>query len=182
MDSQEYKIYIMLTKTGTILSKAIGLYTGKPYSHVSISLDIDLKEVYSFGRYNPRNPIFAGFIKEEVNKHGTYGRFPNTRCSIYSLSISKKQYRIILNEINKFKLEKDKYKYSILGLIGVVLDRPIKREYRYFCSQFVSEVLENSGLHLIEKEPELVTPDDFRQCKELELVYSGKLNDFVDLV
>lgn len=42
------KIYIILTHTGTLLSKIIKMYTKDEYSHVSISLDSELEEMYSF--------------------------------------------------------------------------------------------------------------------------------------
>ena len=44
------KVYILLTHTGTILSKAIKLYTSHEYTHVSIALDEKLDRLYSFGR------------------------------------------------------------------------------------------------------------------------------------
>ena len=45
------KIYIVLTYTGTFLSRIVNIYTGKKYSHVSISLDKNLEYMYSFGRF-----------------------------------------------------------------------------------------------------------------------------------
>ena len=45
------KIYIVLTHTGTILSKIIKYWTKDEFSHVSIALDEDLKEMYSFLDY-----------------------------------------------------------------------------------------------------------------------------------
>ena len=53
------KVYIVLTQTGTILSRAVKLYTGKQYNHASIALDEELEELYSFGRVNPYN-AFVG--------------------------------------------------------------------------------------------------------------------------
>lgn len=38
------KIYIVLTHTGTILSKIVKWYTKKDFSHVSISLDKELND------------------------------------------------------------------------------------------------------------------------------------------
>lgn len=174
---QMYTIYIMLTKSGTLLSNLIHVYTKTPYSHVSISLDEDLEEVYSFGRYNPYNPVWAGFIKEEIRENGTYCRFPDTKCAIYSLDINKNQYEKLLEEIERFKKEGEKYRYNMLGLLGVMFKRPINRKNKYFCSQFVSEVLTRSEIDLINKETGLVIPDDFRHCKDLELVYEGHLRE-----
>ena len=46
------KIYIILTHTGTMLSKIIKKYTKDEFSHVSIALDKELNRMYSFGRLN----------------------------------------------------------------------------------------------------------------------------------
>ncbi|MFR7463045.1 MAG: tyrosine-type recombinase/integrase [Clostridia bacterium] len=54
------KIYIVLTHTGTTLSKIIKTYTKDEFSHVSIALDNKLQEMYSFGRLHPYNPFWGG--------------------------------------------------------------------------------------------------------------------------
>ena len=41
------EIYIVLTHTGTVLSRIIKNYTQDEFSHVSISLDKELKDKYS---------------------------------------------------------------------------------------------------------------------------------------
>ena len=52
-------IYLILTYTGTVLSKIIKNYTKDEVSHVSISLDVELKQMYSFARLNPYNFLNA---------------------------------------------------------------------------------------------------------------------------
>lgn len=47
------KIYIILTFTGTALSRIIKFATKVEFAHVSIALDEELNEMYSFGRINP---------------------------------------------------------------------------------------------------------------------------------
>ena len=44
------KVYILLTDTGTLFTKSIKTYTKAPYNHASISFDVGLEELYSFGR------------------------------------------------------------------------------------------------------------------------------------
>ena len=85
------KIYIILTYTGTILSKIVKVYTRKEYSHVSISLDEDLTKMYSFGRLYPYNPFLGGFVHEGLD-HGTFKRFKKTKTKIYSLEIPEEKY------------------------------------------------------------------------------------------
>lgn len=176
MEKQK-QIYILLSHSGSILSKLINIYTRKNYTHVSLGLDKDLEELYSFGRLRPYNPVLGGFIKEDI-LNGTYNRFPNTKCAIYFLTVTKSQYERLEVEIEKFKKEQEKYKYNLLGLVGVMINRPVHREYSYFCSQFVSEVLSNSGINIIQKTPSLTCPVDFLECKELEIVYEGALKEY----
>ncbi len=174
---EKRKIYILLTYSGTVLSRLIKLITKEPYSHVSVSLDEDLEELYSFGRKRPSNPLFAGFVKEDV-VNGTYARFPKTKCALYSIEISEGNYKKILKQLKKFKKEKNKYKYNLMGLINFFIKIPIENEYSYFCSEFVSEILNNSGIKLIDKAPNLTAPGDFRRCESLELVYEGDLKKY----
>lgn len=171
------KIYILLTYSGSLLSKFINIYTREPYSHVSVSLDKNLNELYSFGRLRPKNPLFAGFVKEDV-ENGTYSRFPKTRCALYSLEITEEQFKKVTEEIERFKNNRERYGYNLIGLLGVILNKPIERENNYFCSQFVSTVLKSGGIKLIDKPSGLIEPKDFRYCKELTLIYEGPLKTY----
>lgn len=162
-----------------MLSRCIYVYTREPYTHVSISLDKNLNELYSFGRIRPSNPIIGGFVKEDV-VNGTYARFPETRCALYSLKVNDIQYKRLKKELNKFRMNEDKYSYNLLGLFGIMLRVPVERKYNYFCSQFVATLLNNSGINIFHKPNALVAPGDFRKCKELDLIYEGRLNKYGD--
>lgn len=61
------KIYLVLTHTGTMLSRLIKTFTKDEFTHSSIALDIDLKQLYSFGRLNPYNPFVGGFVHEAID-------------------------------------------------------------------------------------------------------------------
>lgn len=172
---KNHTIYILLSHSGSVFSKLISAYTRGKYSHVSIALDKDLRELYSFGRLKPYNPIIGGFVREDII-NGTYGRFPQTRCVLYSLKVNEIQYHKVHKNLNSFKRESEKYGYNFLGLIGAMFHHPIQRRYSYFCSQFVSELLQNSDIRIIDKHPGLTGPMDFLGCQELEFVYEGYLN------
>lgn len=58
------------------------------------------------------------------------------------------------------------------------LKEPIEFSNSYFCSQFVAEILKRSGIHLWDKLPAMVTPDDFRTNERMQLIYEGKLYEF----
>ncbi len=174
---KNHTIYILLTHSGSLLSKCINVYTKEPYTHVSIALDMNLNELYSFGRIYPSNPIIAGFVKEDI-MNGTYARFPNTKCAIYSLKINDFQYNRLKKELYRFKANGYKYGYNFIGLFGVILNIPIERRYNYFCSQFVATLLNSSKIYLFNKPPALVSPRDFRKSKKLNLIYEGRLKRY----
>lgn len=62
------KIYIVLTHTGTYLSRFIRFYTKATYSHVSLGLDRNLNELYSFGRKYPYIAIIGRFVREYIDQ------------------------------------------------------------------------------------------------------------------
>lgn len=171
------KLYLLLSHTGSFVSKCINLYTKDPYTHASIALDERLEDLYSFGRIKPHNPLIAGFVKEDID-NGTYRRFLNTTCALYSIEISEFQYRLIEKELDRFINGEIKYGYNLLGMLGFMFNRPIVRKNSYFCSQFVAEVLQNSGIHLVDKAASLTAPNDFRLSEQVELVYEGNLFDY----
>lgn len=57
-------LYIVVSQTGTLLSRVLKLITGAQYNHVSLGLQPDLEYMYSFGRKNPYNPFYGGFVIE----------------------------------------------------------------------------------------------------------------------
>ena len=168
------KIYIILTYTGTILSKIVKVYTRKKYSHVSISLDEDLTKMYSFGRLNPYNPFIGGFVKEGIDI-GTFKRFKKTKTKIYSMEIPEEKYEQLESIIEQIQKEKNLYKFNIIGLLGVVLNVKIKREKYFYCAEFVKYVLEESNVVEL---PELVKPEDFEKLDNINEIYKGILKEY----
>ena len=171
------KIYIVLTHTGTALSTIIKYYTKDEFSHVSISLDEELEEMYSFGRLNPYNPFWGGFVHENI-KYGTFKRFKNTRTEIYSLSIEDEQYDRLVRIINYFKENKQKYSFNILGLVCVSIKKKIKRKNNFYCAEFVKHVLKSAGVASVVELPEIIKPENFKEIEELQLEYKGVLKKY----
>ena len=84
--AESQQIYIVLSQTGTILSRILHLITKKEYNHSSISMNRELTQMYSFGRRNPYNPISAGFVRESPH-FGTFKRFSETNVAVLSLTV-----------------------------------------------------------------------------------------------
>ena len=183
MPNQEVKegktkcVYIMISKTSTLPSNVIKMWTKEKYAHTSISMDIELKEMYSFARKKLSNPFRCGFITEDITS-GVFGRDVDTVCRIGRLWVTPTEYNKICRIIERFKEKKNYYKYNYIGIMGVMFNKAVERKYHFFCSQFVYFVLKSAGIKLFNKEPGLVRPEDFRVWPELELIYEGKLNRY----
>lgn len=170
----EKKIYILLTDTGTLFTNLIKLYTKKPYNHASISFDSELSEVYSFGRKTARNPFICGFVKEDVDK----GLFKEANCAVYALTVNEVQLQKMNGYIKEIEAQKGEYRYNLMGLLGFLFNKPIKRKKAFFCSQFVATVLKECNIIDFGKSPSLVAPNDLRKVSKCQLVYEGELKAY----
>ena len=54
-------IYIILTQSGTIISRIIKIFTHDKVNHASICIDEDFTKFYSFGRLIINNPLIGRF-------------------------------------------------------------------------------------------------------------------------
>ena len=169
------KIYIVLTYTGTLLSKLIKVYTGEEYAHVSISFSKNLTEMYSFGRLNPYNPFRGGFVRESIH-HGTFKRFRKTKTAVYSLEVDEEQFSNMKEVVDYITENRRKYRFNVIGLFAVALHLRVKREKCFYCAEFVKYVLDCSKLKL--GLPELIKPNDFQYLYGLKKVYSGFLREY----
>ncbi len=169
------KIYFVETFTGTLLSRIVKMYTNNNYSHVSISLDKELNKMYSFGRLNPYNAFIGGFVHENPKK-GTYKRFKNTICEIYEYEITDEQYKSLEYHILDMEKNKKKYKFNIPGLFATSIHLRIKKDYYFYCAEFIKHVLEVS--HIPVNLPEIVKPQDFININGTKLIYSGLLKEY----
>lgn len=170
------RIYLVLTYTGTILAKIIKYYTHTDFSHVSISLDENLEEMYSFGRIYSYIPFLGGYVHERVDS-GTYKRFKNTEAAIYILEVTNEQYNIIENVIHDMYKNKEIYKFNVIGLFANGLNIKYEdRENYFYCVQFVKYLLNKANIDL--DLPDIAKPSDFKKVKKLSLEYKGKLNKY----
>lgn len=171
-------IYIVLTDTGTLLSKAIGVYTRKDLNHASIAFDKQLTEMYSFGRKQRHNPFVGGF----VNENATTGIFKNANCAIYKIEVSEDIYDKMKEKVRMFEKTKELYKYNFIGLFAVAINVELHRKHAFFCSQFVATVMKECELNLLPVSPNLVKPQHFSEVTCFQKVFEGQLQTYLQLV
>lgn len=168
-------IYILLTRSGTLLSKLVYAATGASYTHASMAFDAELSCLYSSTRKNGYTMFPAGPSKEYLNK-GVLRLRDNAPCALYELEVSDEAYVRALRRTEEFMRHSEEYSFNILGLILCALHIRWQRRRHYFCSQFVSEVLEQSGALALPKDSTLMHPSDYTRLPGLECLYTGPLS------
>ncbi len=174
---KDKKIYIVLSSTPSIVARLIRIFTREKYSHASLSLTEDLNWMYSFGRTHPYFPFHGGFVRESPNI-STFKRFPKSQIAILEVNVSAEQLEGVREGIQKMLLEQRKYHYNYVGLFKAGVKMKHKRkEYRYYCSEFISELL--VGQKVIEREslPAIIHPMNFLDLG-FDIVYRGRLCEY----
>lgn len=168
-------IYIILTKADTYISKMISICTHSNFSHCSLCFDNSFNEFYSFGRKYVRYP-FIGCFSEEHSETGVYALFDNVPCKVLKISISDTQYTLMINELERMKIEMNKYKYNYIGVGLGVINKSIDRKYYYYCSEYVYHMLKVGQVLKNEFDNIAIKPTDFDKLG-FEVIYEGNLHE-----
>lgn len=175
--TKEKNIYIVLTQSGSIISRFLKIFTKDDYNHVSICTSSDLNKMYSFGRKYSYYPFWSGFIAEST-EWGSFKRFSETQAIVLSLPVTRSQYTKIKSEIKQMLKRKNIYRYNYLGLVLASIKIQKKAKNRYYCSEFVKELLLISGIDGAENLPKITKPIHFLEFPNTSEIYKGRLRDF----
>ena len=173
----EKEIYIVITQTGTILSRVLKKITGAEYNHASISLDPELRCMYSFGRRNSYIPWWGGFVIES-SEFGTFKRFSETRAVVMSISVPENVYYMMKERLEDMLANRDDFHYDVIGLLLAYFKIIYKRNRYYYCSDFVRELLVQFGVEDPELFTPIVQPQHFLDIPDSRIVYRGKLSEY----
>ena len=169
-------IYILLTRSGTLLSKLVYAVTGASYTHASMAFDEELNCLYSSTRKNGYTMFPAGPSKEYLNK-GVFRLRGDAPCALYALDVTDEAYVRARRRAEHMMARGELYRFNTLGLILCALHIRWQRRRHYFCSQFVSEVLQKSGALDLPKPSTLMHPSDYAELPQLRCLYRGALAD-----
>ena len=168
-------IYILLTRSGTLLSNLVYRLTGARYTHASLAFDEDLSCLYSSIRKNGYTMFPAGPSREYLDR-GVFRLRPDVPCALYALEVSEEAYTRARRRADHMMAHGNLYRFNVLGLILCGLHIRWRRRRHYFCSQFVGEVLEKSGALELPKHSTLMHPNDYTTLQDLHCVYEGRLS------
>ena len=170
-------VYIVISQTGTLLSRFLKFVTKAEYNHASISLVPDLTTMYSFGRKHPYNPFWAGFVTESSH-FGTFKRFSKTRVVVLDITVSEEQYLAISRQIHRMMLLKEHYHYNYLGLWLAGLRICYRQKRSFYCSEFVKDILQKQEINGARQLDPIVQPIHFLSLPNAQQVYAGLLRDY----
>ena len=175
-------IYVVLTKTGTILSRLISKITGDWYTHASVSFDDNLQTMYSFGRRWTHNPLIGGFMKEST-EYGIMRKFADSDTVVIQVELDDAKYHEIVDYVTAMYAERKKYKYNYLGLFFSRWKVAVRsrKANRFYCSEFVNDILERFGIIKRGQFGKVVRPMELLKL-QLEgigkVIYRGALSKF----
>ena len=170
------KIYILLTKSDTLVSRVIGLATNDTYTHASISFAPDLQPMYSFSRRFVHLPLPAGLRVEPLDT-GFYQKYDRIPCALYELKVTDAVYAAAKTEVERMMQDAGHCPFNLIGLLLCRMRIPFHRENQYFCSEFVGEVLTRSHALAMPKVPSLMRPNDYTHLSQLVCLFEGRLNE-----
>lgn len=174
-------VYLMLTRTESIASKLVRVFTGSKYTHASIAFDEELYHLYSSGRKKGLKMFPAGPCMEGLDK-GFFGRDPHTPCIVFEIPVENEVYEKARAEVEGFMINNEQYKFSILGTFACKLGIEWKRKNKYFCSQFVAEILNRSGAAKLPKAASLMRPMDCAELEGMNLIFEGNIGQLKETI
>lgn len=164
-------IYILLTRTQSILSRTVHLMTLDTYTHAAIAFDQDLHVLYSSARWDGSTMFPCGPCREYLHK-GFYARY-ETPCAVYELHVEDEVYERAKEEVANIISNQQQYHFNIIGLMLCRLHIPFRRKNYFFCSQFVGEILRRSGALELPRDPSLIRPSDYTRLPQLKFRCQG---------
>ena len=176
MSEKPTKIYLILSQTGTMLSRIIKARTKAEFCHSSLGLVKDLSEMYSFGRKIPWFAFWGTFVKESPH-YGTFKRFKNTEVRVLEVEVGEEKYAEIHDYVMNMFENKKKYHYNYLGLYLAAVKIARKKKDCFYCSEFVAHVLTECGV--VDKDffDPIIEPIAFLGVPHRE-IYRGKLQEY----
>ena len=165
-----YPVFIVLTHSGTAMANIVKVFTGNKYTHASISFDSSLDPMYTFGVKGPKTfGSESGFVIQ--NTKSEFYKNYKALYAVYVMYVNQLQYEAMQRALQKFIDKKDEWKYDLVNLVSIWLNRSSEKSKKYFCSRFVAEII-NAGYRL-DKVPSLYKPQELKGLNNITLVNKG---------
>lgn len=143
-------IVIQFSKSNTITSKLIRLFTWSWASHVDFVMD--------------HGDLLGATFKEGVCiRDGLKEARKFSKTERYTVELSLEDEQAVLRAVAS---QMDK-KYDVMGVLGIFFRRKMQRRNRWFCSELVAWAFQESGNPLLKQKAGRITPRDLLMSTKL---------------
>ena len=152
MNNTRY-IYVVLSQTPTKFGSMIRRRTKTKYSHISISFDEKLIELYSFGRAQHEIPMKAGLVKE-FRERFSLNKVDYVPCKIYKIPVTQLDYARGFEMIKEIKNDTDGYIYNLFSVLTYPMFHGIATYKAFTCVEFTAYMLHAMNVEWKQSKPD----------------------------
>lgn len=140
-------LYIVFSNTPCKMGSFIRAVTHGEYNHVSVALDEDLSEMYSFARLKRDTPFCGGFVHEGAERYRMKERTAD--ISICGIQVGEEGIEKVRNRIKNMEEQREVYLYNLISAMLVPLHKKAYARDSYTCVEFASAILKIAGVGLL---------------------------------
>lgn len=180
-DSFLSPIFIVCTFTGTRFGKAVTKIQHCKFSHSGLSLDSDLKRIYTFNTHSKK---VGGAGIESIDEYDNVSTGEPgdicVMCFFVPLSVKESVKQVV----DRIFSNVDKTRYAFGNLLNILANRAVdtKDSLKMVCSQFVDYCLKAANIDLTNKSSNLVSPNDFvnvpKKNPKVFVLFDGKKSEY----
>ena len=147
--TEDTSVYIVFSSTPYKMGRMIRLFTRGIYNHVSVALDRDLSELYSFARLYRQTPFCGGFVRESSARYSVGKK--NSKVLICEVSTTADKKAMLRRVLREMQENSDIYIYNFFSAVCVPFKKRIHIKDSYTCVEFVIRVFNILGYEFPEK-------------------------------
>lgn len=170
--NQKY-VYVVFASTPYRMGMLIRKLSGNFYNHVSIALDENLEEMYSFARRNYHYPLYGGFVRESHARYHANGK--SAQIKVCRLPVSLQQHQALTEQMQSMYENRDHFLYNHLSIFGTPFHRTVPVKDAYICIEFVVHVLSLLGFPVTDRR--FYTIRDLETILENYTYYTGFMRE-----
>lgn len=132
-------LYVVFSSTPYKMGGFIRAMTGHRYNHVAVSLDPELRWLYSFARHYRNTPFYGGFVRETPARYRYRGRV--ARIKVCAIPITDAQRSELDTLLRGMKRSSKRYRYNLLSASTVLFHWRVRLPDAYTCVEFVVDLV-----------------------------------------
>lgn len=157
-------VYIVFSATPYKIGKLIRSFTKERYNHVSLALDRELENMYSFARRYYHTPFYGGFVRESRARYHLNG--VPSQVKICRLAVSEEDYEALKQRLQQMYARREDFLYNHISVLTVPFRRLVHLKDAAICTEFVAGQLRELGM--------AVDPRKYYSVGALEKLLAGQ--------